>query len=161
MEDEGFNEPNPPSADKVARRAIVLAVVACRGIVEADRANAQGASDLAKRSYDWLRAIGLEDELSVWECRVLEATVGQLSDRDRINASWLSEAVVVLAWSLGKMELPDLPINVTHPVLQTAWVFCSRPRRLCSISRSFVRAKISTNTMNSSTTSIGGFGIFL
>jgi hypothetical protein len=106
MEDEEFNEPPPPSAETVARRAIVLSVVACRGIVEGDRANVQGASDLAKRAYDWLRAVGLDEELSAWELRVLESTFGQLSDRDRINASWLSEAVVVLAWSLGKFELP-------------------------------------------------------
>jgi hypothetical protein len=106
MGDEEFNEPPPPAADKVARRAIVLAVVACRGIVEADRANAQGASDLAKRSYDWLRALGLEGELRAWERRVLESTFGQLNDRDRVNPSWLSEAVVVLAWSLGRLELP-------------------------------------------------------
>jgi hypothetical protein len=106
MEDKEFNEPPPPSADKVARRAIVLSVVACRGVVEADPANARGASDLAKRAYDWLRALGLDEELSAWERRVLESTFGKLSDRDRINASWLSEAVVVLAWSLGKFELP-------------------------------------------------------
>ena len=36
MEDEECIEPPPPSPDKVARRAIVLSVVSCRGIVESD-----------------------------------------------------------------------------------------------------------------------------
>ncbi len=31
-----------------------------------------------------------------------------LSDRDRFNASWLIEAVAVLAWSIGKFEMPDV-----------------------------------------------------
>jgi hypothetical protein len=80
MENEEFNEPPPPSADKVARRAIVLAVVACRGIVETDRANAQGASDLAKRAYDWLRALGLDEELSA----------GRIESLKPVSDSWMS-----------------------------------------------------------------------
>ncbi len=106
MEDEEFIEPPPPSPDKVAQRAIVLPVVSCRGITEGDRESAKAAGDLAKRSYDWLRALGLEEDLSRWERHVLTSPFGSLADRDRINASWLSEAVVLLSWSLGKAELP-------------------------------------------------------
>ena len=106
MEDQEFSEPPPPSAEKVARRAILLSVVSCRGFVEGDRANPKDAADLAKRSYDWLQAMNLEEEMSDWERRVLTSPFGSLADRDRINASWLSEAVTVLAWSLGKIELP-------------------------------------------------------
>ena len=53
-----------------------------------------------------MHALGLEEELSGWERQVLTSPFGSLADRDRINASWLSEAVTVLAWSLGKVELP-------------------------------------------------------
>jgi hypothetical protein len=106
MGHEEFPEPPPPTAEKVARRAIVLSVVSCRGIVEEDRENLKGGADLAKRSYLWLRAIDLEAEMSNWERRVLASPFGSLGDRDRINATWLSEAVTVLAWSLGRMELP-------------------------------------------------------
>src|SRR5262245_17609824 len=97
MDDEELHEPPPPSADKVAARAVVLSVVACRGIVEADRTNPKEAEDLAKRSWHWLRAIGLEEELSRWERQILGSPFGGLAERDRINASWLSEAVTVLA----------------------------------------------------------------
>jgi hypothetical protein len=106
MKDQEYSEPPPPSAEKVARRALVLSVVACRGVVEGDTANPRGAADLAKRSHDWLLAIGLEEEMSEWERSVLRAPFGSLVRRDQVNASWLSEAVTVLAWSLGKAELP-------------------------------------------------------
>jgi len=106
MEDEEFLEPPPPSADKVARRAIVLSVVSCRGIVEGHPKHSKEGRDLVKRSDLWLRAIGLEDELSDWERQILVSPFGDLADRDRIDASWLSEAVTILAWSLGKFELP-------------------------------------------------------
>ena len=108
MKDEELSDPPPPSAERVARRAIVLSVISCRGIVESDNANPTNAAGLAKRSRDWLHAIGLEEELSDWERDVLASPFGSLSERDRINASWLSEAVTILAWSLGKLELPGL-----------------------------------------------------
>jgi hypothetical protein len=96
------NELLPPSPEKVARRALILSVISCRGIVEGQ----QAASNLVKSACEWLHALNLEEELSDWERRVLTLPFGSLPERDKINASWLSEAVTVLAWSLGKAELP-------------------------------------------------------
>ena len=62
-EEEPFDEPSPPSPDTVARRALVLAVVSCRGITDEDPA----AAALAKSSLDWLRDLDLEDELTDWD----------------------------------------------------------------------------------------------
>jgi hypothetical protein len=106
IEDQDYIEPTPPSADRVARRAIVLSVLSCRGILEGDQENREWAADLAKRSYDWLRAIGLEEDLSAWERQIFATPFGNLLDRDKIDASWLSETVVVFGWALGKTELP-------------------------------------------------------
>lgn len=136
MEDDQFSEPPPPSADKVARRAIVLSVVSCRGFVEGDRGNPKAGADLAKRSYEWLRAIALDEEASDWERQVLTSPFGSLADRDRINASWLSEAVTVLAWSLGRIEMPGFneqcdPANAANSLgfLQpTASTVLTRPQ---------------------------------
>lgn len=50
--------------------------------------------------------LGLEESLSDWERRVLTSPFGSLSDRDRVDASWLSEATCVLAWALGRGDLP-------------------------------------------------------
>ncbi len=108
MKDEENVEPPPPSPEKVAQRAIVLSTVCCRGFVERDRSNAKEAGALVKRACNWLRGLGLEEELSAWERQVLDAPFGTLPERDRINASWLSEGLVVLAWALGKAELPGV-----------------------------------------------------
>ena len=104
--EEGSDPLIPPTSDQVARRAIALSVVCCRGIVEGDRANAGQAEGFAKNAFHWLRAIDLEDELSPWEAGILAAPFGTLSARDQINASWLSEAVAVLAWALGTADIP-------------------------------------------------------
>jgi hypothetical protein len=107
MEDEPYTESPPPSADKVARRALILSVIACRGIVDGDKENSDDAAKLANRSYQWLLTLGLETDFSDWERTIFNTPFGQLANQDRVNASWLSEAVVVLAWSLGKSDLPD------------------------------------------------------
>lgn len=106
MNDEERNEPPPPTPELVAERAIILSVVSCRGFVESDRQNPKGAADLASRAYTWLRDLGLASKLSGWERRVLDTPIGALADQDRVDASWLSEAAVVLAWSLGRYSLP-------------------------------------------------------
>ena len=105
-EDESLADPPPPTAERVAKRACVLAAVSCRGFVENDRDHPAQAQDLATRAYAWLGSLGLSGELSPWEKRVLETPVGKLAQRDQLNASWLSEAVAVLAWALDQAELP-------------------------------------------------------
>jgi hypothetical protein len=94
-----------PSPEKVARRAIVLSVVACRGFTERDRTNPE-AKALAEKASEWLSDIGLWDELTEWEAQVLAAPFGELQEKDEINASWLIEASVVMAWALRATDLP-------------------------------------------------------
>jgi len=67
---------------------------------------ADGAQTVAKVK-NWFHALDIESYLSEWERQVLHTPVGQLSRRDEINASWLSEGLVVLAWALGKSSLPS------------------------------------------------------
>jgi hypothetical protein len=38
--------------------------------------------------------------------------VGRLSQREQVDASWLCEGLAVLAWSLGRAELPDPDAHV-------------------------------------------------
>lgn len=52
----------PPSAEQVARRALVLATVCCRGILELDGAD-PGAADFWKRASAWWTSLSLESEL--------------------------------------------------------------------------------------------------
>lgn len=105
--DELF-EVEPPSADQVARRAIVLSVISCRGFVECDREHPQAAADFARDVREWLSSLALDGELTEWEHRLLDTPFGTLSDQDRADASWLSEAVAVFAWALGTRPEPGL-----------------------------------------------------
>ncbi len=111
MADAEYQDPPPPNASKVARRAIILATISCRGLIDDEKTNASGASDLAKKANGWLYALGLDNELSDWERRVISTDFGHLPERDRINASWLSEGLVILAWALGYAELPVFDIQ--------------------------------------------------
>lgn len=52
MDDEQI-EYCPPTAVRVARRALVLSAVACRGFLEKDAGNA-GAEAVRTRAVDWL-----------------------------------------------------------------------------------------------------------
>jgi hypothetical protein len=110
MEDAEYPEP-PPSALTVARRALILAAISCRGFTDGDKINVLGAADLAGKSKNWLIALGLDEELTDWERKILSAEFGQLQDRDRINASWLSEGLVILAWALERVELPSFDVQ--------------------------------------------------
>ncbi len=104
-EDDDYQEPPPPSAGRVARRALILSAVSCRGIIEADQN--PGAADLAERCLNWLKKLGLEEELTEWERSLLSSAFGSVKLKVRINAGWLSEALVVMAWALGKVDLPS------------------------------------------------------
>lgn len=103
-------EPSSPTPQSVARRSLILSVVYCRGMLEPKAATpaTSGLAALMSRSHDWLNSLGLSDDLTKWERRLVTTPVGNLSQRDAINASWLCEAVAVLAWSLGRCELPAL-----------------------------------------------------
>jgi hypothetical protein len=98
-------KPVPPEADRVAARAIVLAAVCCRGLIE-DDAGKDGAEDLRIRVVAWVDRLGLAQELEEDERILLEAPLGVLDDRRRIDAGWRSEGMVVLAWALGCAGLP-------------------------------------------------------
>lgn len=104
-EDNEIQDVPPPSADRVARRALVFAALSCRAFVEGHEDDSD-AVDLHARLLPWFKSLDIERECSEWERGVLHASMGTLTDRDRIQASWLSEPMLILAWALGKVELP-------------------------------------------------------
>lgn len=100
----------PPVPDRVAGRAIVLSAVACRGSIEKD-ANDPGAEDLRKKVLAWIDRLGVGPELEAEELRLLETPLGRLEEKKVIDASWRSEGMVVLAWVLGRAELPPYDVQ--------------------------------------------------
>jgi hypothetical protein len=96
---------NPPTAQRVARRALALTAVTARAILEQDAANAE-----APRTYRdllaWVRDLGIDDEFEPDEWAILQRPLARLDQRGQINSTWRLEGLVVLAWALGRFEIP-------------------------------------------------------
>ena len=104
MEDEEF-VPVPPTANRIGARAVVLAAVSCRGLIEKD-AKVAGADKLRLGVIRWLQSIDAQEELEPLEVKLLTTPLGQLDRKVCVDASWQSEGMVVLAWALGYLEFP-------------------------------------------------------
>jgi hypothetical protein len=104
-EDEEETAPVPPSAEQVARRALVLVTVSLRGILEGDPDRGPAAA-FWERAAAWWRGLRLDGELEPEEAELLRAPFGRVPPQARVNASWRAEALAVLAWALGRATLP-------------------------------------------------------
>jgi hypothetical protein len=103
--DEGSEGAAPPTAERVARRTLALKAVTKRAMLEQDT-----ASSAAHRTYRdllaWVRDIGIDDELEPEEWEVLQRPLGHLDPRQQTDSTWRLEGLVVLAWALGRFEVP-------------------------------------------------------
>jgi hypothetical protein len=99
--------PTPPTGDRVAARAMVLAAVSCRGLIEKD-SHKPKAEEFRKTIRPWLDYIGAGRELEPDEAALLSTPLGQLDKRTALNATWRAEGMVVLAWALGWASLPPI-----------------------------------------------------
>jgi hypothetical protein len=95
----------PVNAQRVVRRALVLAALCCRGSIETGAGQAE-AESLHTRILDWIRLLKLEKELEPTEQRVLHGRLGTVRQGDVIEASWSVEGLVILGWALNLLDLP-------------------------------------------------------
>jgi tetratricopeptide (TPR) repeat protein len=103
-----------PSARRVAARALVLAAVFYRAQLESDRFAEAWRSKLLA----WIDALDLGPELERGERSFLHTPVGHADAQLVANASWRVEGLGVLAWALGRFDLPaydDLGEFATPP----------------------------------------------
>jgi hypothetical protein len=104
--DEGPGEAaDPPTPDRVARRALALTAVTARAILEQDTANPE-APGTYQDLLAWVKDVGIDDEFEPDEWEVLQRPLGKLEPRQQINSTWRLEGLVVLAWALGRFEIP-------------------------------------------------------
>jgi Domain of unknown function (DUF4272) len=103
-------ESAPPSAERVAARAMVLSAVSCRGAIESDAGKA-GAEALRQRILPWLEDIGAASELEPAEAALISTPLGKLDSRTCVDATWQSEGVQVLAWALHCAKLPPAHVQ--------------------------------------------------
>lgn len=111
--DEGPDEPgessspSPPTAERVAARAMVLTAVVQRAYLEPDFQ--EGGTEGERTRQLLLKIIDaadLGDELDPAERQLLETPVG-CADELAANASWRAEGLAVLAWALRRYQLPS------------------------------------------------------
>jgi Domain of unknown function (DUF4272) len=116
MHDQDLDDDSlePPSAQRVARRALVLASCACRSSLEQSAAD-PGAVEMHKQLQSWAADVGLRDECEPPEWKAITAPLGTLSAREDIRLSWRSEGLVVLAWALQLADLPSYDEQVDAP----------------------------------------------
>ena len=95
-------ELQPPTPQRVAARAMVIAVVTCRGFIERQPGE---AAAFWRDTRAWFDTLNVGDEVESWERDVLDAPLGKLESRQHLNAQWLSEGLALLAWALKRFEL--------------------------------------------------------
>jgi hypothetical protein len=107
-----------PSAARVAMRALALAALTARGLLEVDRNDPDPARTCAD-VVRWARETGAMDEMEPPEREVLLAAHGTLPRQPQVDAVWRLEGLAVLLWALGRFEIPPHDRVVDA---ETAWV---------------------------------------
>ncbi len=116
------DDPKPPTAERVARRALALTALTARAILEQEGVTirpssgwnpikwVRGMFSSAERERQdilaWIDAIGIGEELESEEWEVLQRPIGYLEPQQQVNSTWRLEGLVVLAWTLKKFKFP-------------------------------------------------------
>lgn len=99
-------EDDPPSDERVARRALILSAVVCRGNIDHGAGNDE-AESLRSRMLDWVQSLELLDEIEPRELALLQAPLGTLAEWQVISTTWQAEGLAILGWALNCLDLPQ------------------------------------------------------
>lgn len=118
--DEGEEEPVPPSASRVAQRALCLTAVSARGLLEMNLLQGNEPAYSHSDVLAWLNGLDIEDELEPQERAFLRTNPREASEPDTLDAVWRLEGLGVLAWALGlKPMAPYDQVVDTDSLLDT------------------------------------------
>ncbi len=106
LDDDNYEDPDPPTVNRVARRAMVLAAVSARALLEHDAEEVEEPELLRREIYEWVESLGILDELEPDEAKALQRPVGTLDERAFLDSMWRVEGLAVLAWALQLHPLP-------------------------------------------------------
>jgi hypothetical protein len=123
---EELPELNPPLPQRVAERALVLSAVVCRSGIERDAGNEQ-VEKFRQQVVAWLQRFQLDSEAEPAEMEMLQTPLGKLAKQVVIDTSWRTEGLAVLAWALGKQQLPKYETQSNGPAAAEALGFL-KPR---------------------------------
>lgn len=104
--DDGESDPVPPTAERVARRALALAAVTGRALLEQEDPTDAMVRAKHQSLLLWIDEIGIGDELEPNEWSVVQRPPGRLDERALVDSTWRLEGLVVLAWALDRFEIP-------------------------------------------------------
>jgi hypothetical protein len=94
-----------PSAERVARRALVLSLMLYRASLE-KFSDEEKYEALHRRLPEWVERLGLASELEKEEHDFLRVPLGKADESVVRNAGWRNEGLGVLAWALQRFDLP-------------------------------------------------------
>jgi hypothetical protein len=103
---EARDDDDPPSAERVARRALALVAVTARGILEQDDPKAEYVQQPHADLKAWVKDIDISEEFEPGERQVVDWPWGALEERQKTDSTWRLEGLVVLAWALKRFEIP-------------------------------------------------------
>lgn len=106
IEEDVETEPEPPTADRVARRCMCLAAIAARGLLEMNLNQGNEPAYQHADIREWCRELNLDSEFEAKESEIIATPAGKLEPQDALNSVWRLEGLAVLAWALGSGELP-------------------------------------------------------
>jgi hypothetical protein len=125
-------EPVPPTVGRIVARAIALSAVICRAYIESDAGNPK-AEAFRSEVLEWTRVQGALDELEPTERGLLEQPLGRADQNSRVSLSWYSEGLAILAWYLGRMDVPVYDEPVTPSAVATQVLFMEPTARVSLI----------------------------
>lgn len=124
----------PPSAERVARRLVVLTACAVRGCMDRGELDDVTRAD-QERLPQWLEALGLRDECEGSEWTAIMTPLGQLPEQTTINLIWRVEGAVCLLWALRKIALPPYDNYIRLDSICPRIVFNEEASRLLAAPR--------------------------
>jgi hypothetical protein len=121
-EEDEEDEPKmePPTPQRIARRALALAAVAGRALLEQEDRSDPGVEETRQRINQWVDTVGIRDELEPDEEKLLRQGLGKPAQQAAIDGCWRLEGLGVLAWALGKFDVPRHDQTVEPPALLKA-----------------------------------------
>jgi hypothetical protein len=105
-EEGPYEDAEPPTAERVARRALALAAVTGRAILEQDDPKSKETKSTYADLVAWVKEVGIDDEFEPEEREVVKRKPGKLDQRQQIDSTWRLEGLAVLAWALKKFDIP-------------------------------------------------------
>jgi hypothetical protein len=114
---------NPPTAQRVARRALALTAVTARAMLEQESASSETLGTY-QDLLGWVNDIEIGEELESDEWEILQRPPNRLESSMQINSTWRLEGLVVLAWALSRFDIPphDELVKV-NPLWQSLGLF--------------------------------------